>query len=217
MAGNPISPTLWQPGFTAQTNYERALALGLIPADWTEEQYLESLKGEPGDPAGIQTIVPGPGIEVDATDPWNPKVTANGLVTPNYCSVEILAAAGAANIYYPVALGQVISQKGDFTIVGNDIIPPEGTTKVRLTAHVYSVTTSTTNNQIRTTRNGAQLPPVEGGVILTWDLTGYQNRGLNLQSAILPHAGTDGYGLQFMVGNTAQTGQGWLQLEAFTD
>lgn len=217
MAGNPITPTLWQPGFTAQTNYERALELGVIPADWTEEQYLASLKGEPGDPAGLQSIVPGPGIDVDNTDPDNPTVTANGLIAPWHATFEILAAVASINIFHAVAIGNVITQKGGFTLDGNNVIPPEGTTRIRLTAHLYSVTTSTTNNQVRTTRNAAQLPPVEGGVIVNWDTSGYQNRGLIVQTPILPHAGTDGYGLQVMLGNTAQSGQGWLQLEAFID
>lgn len=217
MAGNPISPTLWQPGFTAQTNYERALELGVIPADWTEEQYLASLKGEPGDPAGLQSIVPGPGIEVDNTDPDNPTVTANGLIAPWHVLVPIFAAASAADIFQAVSIGSPLVSKGGWIVTSSYVQPPAGATKVRITAHLVSTTTSSASNQIRVARNSLALPPAEGGVLACWPTSGYQNRGANVETPILPHTGADNYGLQYRVGITSQEAQGWLQLEAFID
>lgn len=70
-----VIPDAGTPGPAGASAYEVAVANGF---EGTEDAWLASLVGPPGDdgaPGVVQSITPGEGIAVDATDPANPTVS----------------------------------------------------------------------------------------------------------------------------------------------
>lgn len=67
----PVEP---EPGPAGASAYDAAVANGF---EGTEQEWLASLVGTPGDPGVVQSIVEGTGITVDNTDPANPIVSTS--------------------------------------------------------------------------------------------------------------------------------------------